>query len=158
MRRLARAISQEEATPRSPDRDRRSEILRRVLQQPCCPLDRKVEPPAPAIHRRGVWGGGSDFTPTYFASVNGITFSTETAVILGNRLSLARNTTGVNSSTRLYFGGNHGHNQSMIDGIRFVPRPAITASATLATVRRGHAGVNSSTKGYFMGGFWTPMF
>ena len=153
---MAKAISQEEATPSLPCTEIDGlKFFDESFNNPSAVLSTgRSSHGAGNSSTRGYWGGGSDFTPTYFASVNGITFSTETAVNLGNRLSLARNTTGVNSATRLYFGGGYnGSNQSMIDGIRFDTEAAITTSATLATARRGHAGVNSSTKGYFMGGY-----
>lgn len=101
-----------------------------------------------------VSGGDDGFWPSdqiirfLFPTLTQSTLSATLAVMRGEH-------TGVNSSTRGYFGGGMRENYVItneIDGIRFDTEAAINPAATIVVMRMMFGGLNSSTRGYFGGG------
>jgi hypothetical protein len=100
---------------------------------------------------RGFFAGGSN-TPLAGSrnTMSKLTFSNEAWSSIGAVLAVARSgLTGVNSTTRGYYGG--GDVSTEIDGIEFSNETAINPAATLAQSRNPE-GTQSTTRGYFVGG------
>lgn len=95
----------------------------------------------------GYFAGGYNGT-TGVGDIDGIVFASETATNPSVTLTVARYyLTGVNSSTRGYFGGgsiNGVGQQTEIDGIRFDTEASINPAAVLSVARGMFAGVQSS--------------
>jgi hypothetical protein len=101
---------------------------------------------------RGFFAGGSNSPLAGFRNtMSKLTFSNEAWSSIGAVLAVARSgLTGVNSTTRGYYGGGP-LNSNEIDGIQFSNETAINPAATLAQGRTPE-GTQSTTRGYFVGG------
>jgi hypothetical protein len=114
---------------------------------------------------KGYFGGGDLWANSRFgvpdmgpstSEIDGITFSSETAINPAATLALARTApAGVSSSSKGYFGG--GNATTEIDGINFSTETAINPATVLISGRSWLAGLSSATKGYFGGGTSTGL-
>ena len=112
-------------------------------------------PATPAVTLKGYVAGGMLTSTSTTASIQSLTFDTESVSALSATLATARGyLSGANSSTRGYFtsglsGGGSG--LSEVDGIIFATEAAINPSSVAGALWTTTA-VNSTTNGYFAGG------
>jgi hypothetical protein len=105
---------------------------------------------------RGYWAGGTQNNAPLSAEIQGLIFSTESAINPAASLVQGRGSPrAVNSTTRGYFGGG-GSYFNQIDGIIFASETTIDPAAGLVQGRGSPTPINSATRGYFAGGTIGP--
>lgn len=113
---------------------------------------------------RGYYGCGifpAPYTP-YNGNVNGLAYSTDTALNLGGQLNGRGQVAAINSATKAYFAGGNVFTpgglglQNNIDGMTFATDSGFDIGAGLVAARYQLTGISSGPRGLWAGGYTGP--